>query len=130
MEFQAVSGPKFTGLFFVKRRRNFPSSYVFPILDMLPGSGDIRDQIRKWSKIDRNAPPVFKTCPPKTLCDVRRFIISLKSLTEILHVFGPQIFLGEHPPEFLDWDYKIQPDSDHVAKFPRRSVEGARRTRG
>ena len=26
-------------------------------------------------------------------------------------------FLGRAPPEFLEWDYKIQPDSDHVAKF-------------
>jgi len=27
------------------------------------------------------------------------------------------IFWGERPPEFLERDYKIQPDSDHVAKF-------------
>ena len=26
-------------------------------------------------------------------------------------------FFGGEPPEFLEWDYKIQPDSDHVAKF-------------
>ena len=26
-------------------------------------------------------------------------------------------FLGGAPPEFLEWDYKIQQDSDHVAKF-------------
>ena len=26
-------------------------------------------------------------------------------------------FLGGAPPEFLEWDYKIQPDSYHVAKF-------------
>ena len=26
-------------------------------------------------------------------------------------------FFGGAPPEFLEWDYKIQPDSDHVAKF-------------
>jgi len=25
--------------------------------------------------------------------------------------------LGGAPPEFLEWDYKIRPDSDHVAKF-------------
>jgi len=36
--------------------------------------------------------------------------------TEILHVFGPQFF-GGAPPEFLKSIYKIQPDSDHVAKF-------------
>ena len=37
-------------------------------------------------------------------------------LTEILHVFGPK-FLGGVAHEFLEWDYKIRPDSDHVAKF-------------
>ena len=26
-------------------------------------------------------------------------------------------FFGGSAPEFLEWDYKIQPDSDHVAKF-------------
>ena len=26
-------------------------------------------------------------------------------------------FFGGAPPEFLEWDYKIQSDSDHVAKF-------------
>jgi len=26
-------------------------------------------------------------------------------------------FLGGQSPEFLEWDYKIRPDSDHVAKF-------------
>jgi len=33
--------------------------------------------------------------------------------------FGPQFFFlgGGSAPEFLEWDYKIQPDSDHVAKF-------------
>ena len=37
-------------------------------------------------------------------------------MTEILHVFGPQIFWGE-APEFLDLEYKIQTASDHVAQF-------------
>jgi len=37
-------------------------------------------------------------------------------LTEILHVFGPNFF-GGSTPEFVELDYKIQPDSDHVAKF-------------
>jgi len=37
-------------------------------------------------------------------------------LTEILHVFGPKFF-GGALREFLEWDYKIRPDSDHVAKF-------------
>ena len=26
-------------------------------------------------------------------------------------------FWGGEPPEFLEWDYKMRPDSDHVAKF-------------
>jgi len=26
-------------------------------------------------------------------------------------------FFGGAHPEFLEWDYKIQSDSDHVAKF-------------
>ena len=31
---------------------------------------------------------------------------------------APKFFWGERPPpEFLEWDYKTQPDSDHVAKF-------------
>ena len=30
---------------------------------------------------------------------------------------APKFFGREPPPEFLEWDYKIQPDSDHVAKF-------------
>ena len=29
---------------------------------------------------------------------------------------APNFFEGS-APEFLEWDYKIQPDSDHVAKF-------------
>ena len=29
---------------------------------------------------------------------------------------APNFFWGA-PFEFLEWDYKIQPDSDHVAKF-------------
>jgi len=74
--------------FFIKRRRNFPSSYVFLILDMLPCSGDIRDQSLKWSKIDRN-----------------------------FACFWPPIFLGGALPEFLKSIYKIRLDSDHVAKF-------------
>ena len=63
------------------------------------------------------------------VCNVGRFwissavpeILAVKvgsgpKLTEILHVFGPQFF-GGAPPEFLEWDYKSRPDSDHVAKF-------------
>jgi len=58
------------------------------ILDIFSRSGDICDQSLKWSKIDRN----FAS-------------------------FWPPNFFGGAPPEFLEWDYKIQPDSDHVAKF-------------
>jgi len=54
---------------------------------MLAHSGDIHDRSVKW----------FKS-------------------TAILRVFGPQ-FLGGVAPEFLDLHYKIQPDSDQVAKF-------------
>ena len=31
--------------------------------------------------------------------------------------FWPPNFFREALPEFLEWDYKIRPDSDHVAKF-------------
>ena len=31
--------------------------------------------------------------------------------------FWPPVFFGEALPEFLDMDYKVEPDSDHVAKF-------------
>jgi len=55
---------------------------------MLPCSGDIRDQSLKWSKSDRN-----------------------------FACFWPPNFFGGAPPEFLKSIYKIQPDSDHVAKF-------------
>jgi len=55
---------------------------------MLPGSGDIRDQSLKWSKIDRN-----------------------------FSCFWPPNFFGGVARELLEWDYKRQPDSDHVAKF-------------
>ena len=65
------------------------------------------------------------------VCIVVRFWISLAftdifaikvwsgpKLTEILHVFGPQIFWGSAPPpNFWSDDYKIRPASDHVAKF-------------
>jgi len=40
--------------FFLERGRNRCRSYFFPILDMWSSSGDIRDQIRKLSKIALN----------------------------------------------------------------------------
>ena len=30
---------------------------------------------------------------------------------------APNFLGGGAPLKFLEWDYKIQPDSDHVAKF-------------
>jgi len=30
---------------------------------------------------------------------------------------APNCFFWGGAPEFLEWDYKVQPDSDHVAKF-------------
>ena len=63
--------------------------YRRPILDIFSRFGDIRDQSLKWSKIDGN-----------------------------FACFWYQIFLREcPPPKFLEWDYKTQLDSDHVAKF-------------
>jgi len=44
---------------------------------------------------------------------------SCPKLTPILHVLAPG-FLGGQPPKFWDYkisDYKIEPTSDHVAKF-------------
>jgi len=90
MEFQAVSGPKFTGLFSLN-------------------AGGIA--------IVCNAADFGYRQP------FRRFAIKIRSgpkLTEILHVFDPNFFFfwgGGALPEFLEWDYKLQTDSDHVAKF-------------
>ena len=55
---------------------------------MLPRSGDIRGQSRKWPKIDRN-----------------------------FACFWPPNCFGGSTPEFLKSIYKIRPDSDYVAKF-------------
>jgi len=59
----------------------------FPIFDMSIRSGDIRDQSR-----------------------------TLQKSTEFCMFLAPNFF-GRSAPEFLEWDYKIQLDSDHVAKF-------------
>jgi len=32
-------------------------------------------------------------------------------------MFWPPNFVGRVAPELLEWDYKLQPDSDYVAKF-------------
>jgi len=74
--------------FFTEGRRNRSGKISFPILDTLSRSGDIRDQSRKLYKIDRN-----------------------------FARFWPPDFFWGRPPEFLDFDYKIQTVSDHVAKF-------------
>jgi len=57
-------------------------------LDILSRSGDIRNQSRTLQKIDRN-----------------------------FACFWPPVFFSGALPEFLDLHYKIEPDSDHVAKF-------------
>jgi len=47
------------------------------------------------------------------------FAIKVRSCvksTKILQVFGPKFFKGRIP-EFLDLDYKVHADTDHVAKF-------------
>ena len=90
MEFQAVSGPKFTGLF------SSNAAYA-------GGISLVRTSFRFW--ICCLVPEIFAVK-----------VGSGPKLTEILHVFGPLIFLGSDP-EFLEWDYKTQPDSDHPAKF-------------
>jgi len=74
--------------FYIEHRRNRSGNISFPILDILSGSGDIRDQSRRLYKIDRN-----------------------------FACFWPPDFFGGGPPEFLDLDYIIQTVSDHVAKF-------------
>ena len=61
---------------------------VFPILDILSRSGDIRDRSLKFSEI-----------APNFAC------------------FWPPISLGGGPPECLDLHYKEHPHCDHVAKF-------------
>ena len=71
-----------------ERGRNRSRSHVFPILDILSRSGDIRDQSRKLCKIARN-----------------------------LECFWPPKLFKGGLPEFLDLHSKIQPDSDHVTKF-------------
>jgi len=61
---------------------------LFPILDILSRSGDIRDQSLKLSEI-----------APNFAC------------------FWRPISLGGLPPEFLDLHYKAHPYCDHVANF-------------
>ena len=88
MEFQAVSGPKFTELLSLNAGGIAIVCNVFRLWI-------------SWAVLDIFAIKVWSG--PK--------------LAEILHVFGPQkIFWGE-PPTILEWDYKIQPGSDHAAKF-------------
>ena len=57
-------------------------------LDILRLSGDIRNQSRTLQKIDRN-----------------------------FACFWPPVFFGRALPDYLDLDYKVELDSDHVAKF-------------
>ena len=71
-----------------ERGWNRSRSHVLPIFDILSLSGDIRDQSRKLCKI----------CP------------------NFACFFAPKFFRGG-PPEFLDQDYLIGVDCDHVVKF-------------
>ena len=82
------SGPKYTGLIRLNAG-GIDRDHVFPIFDILSRSGNIRDQSRKLCKIG-----------PNFAC----FLL-------------PQIFQESAPPEFLDLDYLIGVDSDHVVKF-------------
>ena len=91
---------------FAIRGRNRSRSHIFPILDILSGSRDIRDQSRKLCKIG----------------------------PDFAGFFGPKHFWGRYP-EFLDLHYKIQPHIDHVAGAvfrPRstRNCGGRRRWKG
>jgi len=81
------SGPKFTGLVLLNAR-GIARDHVFPIFDILSRSGDIRNQSRKLYKIG-----------PNFAC------------------FWPAKFFRGGPPEFLDRDYLIGVDTDHVVKF-------------
>ena len=78
MEFQAVSGPKFTGLF---------SSNA-------GGIAIVCNVGRFW--ISLAVPEIFAVK-----------LGSGPKLTEILHVFGPPIFLGESPPNFWSGIIKL-----------------------
>ena len=71
-----------------ERRRNRSRSHVLLIFDILSHSGDIHYQSRKLCKIG-----------PNFAC----FLL-------------PKFFRGGIP-EFLDLDYLIGVDSDHVVKF-------------
>jgi len=87
-QFSVVSGPKFIGLFSLNAG-GIAGDHVFPILDILTRSGDIRDRSLKLSEI-----------VPNFAC------------------FWPPISLGGGgTPEFLDLRYKEHPHCDHVAKF-------------
>ena len=74
---------------FARTREELLSINSFPILDILSRSGNIRDQSVRLYKIHRN----FACFWP------------------------PNIFRGAPLPEFLDLHYKIEPDSNGVAKF-------------
>ena len=84
------SGPKSSPDLFgwTRKESHEVRSHIFPILDILSRSGDIRDQIRKLCKIGPNFACVW-----------------------------PAKFFGGEPPEFLDKDYLIGADTDHVVKF-------------
>jgi len=85
--FSVISGPKCIGLYW-SNAGGIAGYHVFPILDVLSLSGDIRDQNLKLYEIG-----------PNFAC------------------FWPPLSLGRESPEVLDLHYKAHPYSDHVAKF-------------
>jgi len=94
IQFSVVSEPKFTRLFSLNAG-GIAGDHVFPILDILTHSGDIRDRFLKLSEITLN-----------------------------FACFWPPISLGGGPPEFLDLHYKEHPYRDR-GKVSRRSAKGA-----
>ena len=75
--------------FFLEHRRNRSGNISFPFLDILSHSIDIRDQIRRLYKIDRN-----------------------------FACFWPNFFFGGgDAPRIFGLIYKSDTGSDHVAKF-------------
>jgi len=50
----------------------------------------------------------------RSACDQSR---TLQKIDRNFACFWPPVFFGGALPEFLDLDYKVEPDSDDVAKF-------------
>jgi len=74
-------------------------------LDWLNAGGIARDHMSFRFRI---------SCPVAEIFAIK--VGSCEESVQILHVFAPKFFRGG-PPEFLDRDYLIGADSDHVVKF-------------